>query len=155
VSGVVVTYPTGEEVGFVRRSDGSFAPPSGRSAALIGFSDGYKPIDKTNTTYLFNHAFPSLTGVYGITSITDAPGRVESFTYTGDQITTVTAASGRALHLTWSTPGGATAAHVTTVVTDPAVAGDSSTALTWSYTYSGDQLTKVCPPTSATACTTY
>lgn len=27
--------------------------------------------------------------------------------------------------------------------------------MTWSYTYTGDQLTKVCPPTSTTKCTMY
>src|SRR5205823_14779285 len=59
------------------------------------------------------------------------------------------------LHLTWSTPTGATAAHVATVSTDAAVTGDATTVQTWAYSYTGDNLTTVCPPTSSTACTTY
>jgi hypothetical protein len=44
---------------------------------------------------------------------------------------------------------------VATVTTDLAVPADPASASTWTYTYSGDALTKVCPPTSSTACTTY
>ncbi|NED91776.1 hypothetical protein G3I76_68360, partial [Streptomyces sp. SID11233] len=33
--------------------------------------------------------------------------------------------------------------------------GDTATAQTWTYGYSGDQLTKVCSPLSASKCTTY
>src|SRR5262249_2189774 len=51
--------------------------------------------------------------------------------------------AGRSLRFTW------TGAHVTSVATDPV----NGTALTWSYTYSGDLLTKVCAPDST--CTTY
>src|SRR5207248_7311594 len=71
------------------------------------------------------------------------------------QVSAITAASGRALHLTWSTPSGASTAHVATVATDPATPGDATTVSTWTYSYTGDQLMKVCPPTSATACTSY
>jgi RHS repeat-associated protein len=153
VVGVVVTYPSGEEVAFARRNDGTFAPPSGRVAELMGTGDGYELVDKTDTEYVFDHALPG--GVWGLVSMADAYHRAETYSYSGDLVTTVTSASGRSLHLTWTTPVGATAAHVATVVTDPAVPGSAGTALTWSYSYSGDQLTAVCPPTSATACTRY
>ena len=53
------------------------------------------------------------------------------------------ATSGRALHLTWSTPTGAISPHVAAVSTDPVTTGQSATALTWTYNYSADELTSV------------
>ena len=50
--------------------------------------------------------------------------------------------------LTWSTPSGAAYPHVASVVTDDATAGNSSTAITWNYHYSGDDLSAACPPAS-------
>ena len=41
------------------------------------------------------------------------------------------------------------------MTTDPATPGSASTALTWTYSYSGDTLTAVCPPTSPGSCTNY
>ena len=91
--------------------------------------------------------------MYGLTAITDALGRAETFGYASGHVTTATSAvSGRTLAFAWSTPSGATSAHVSTVTTSPVAAGSPSTALVWAYTYSGDQLTKVC--TSGT-CSTY
>ncbi len=42
-----------------------------------------------------------------------------------------------------------------TVATDPVTAGQPATALTWTYGYSGDLLSSVCPPGTSTACTSY
>lgn len=53
-------------------------------------------------------------GAYGITSIADALGHTETFTYnSSNQITTITSASGRALHPTWTS---GSSPHVTAVV---------------------------------------
>ena len=41
------------------------------------------------------------------------------------------------------------------VSTPPVTAGEASTALTWTYGYSGDLLTSECPPGTTTACTKY
>lgn len=61
------------------------------------------------------------------------------------QVTQITSqASQRSLYLTWSTPPGASFPHVTSVSTDPVTPGDSSTAVTWQYDYSGDELTAAC-----------
>src|SRR5439155_23969884 len=60
-------------------------------------------------------------------------------------------ASGRALALTWSTPSGAAHPHVASVTTSPPASGQSG--LTWSYRYTGDNLTGVCNP--AGGCTSY
>ncbi|MGI5239197.1 LamG-like jellyroll fold domain-containing protein [Dactylosporangium sp. CA-139066] len=135
---VMVTYPGGQDVVFGRNPDGSFAPPMGRFATLTAVAGGYRLVDKDGTVYTFQAA--------GLASIADAQGRTETFAYdAAGRLSTMTSASGRALHLTW------TGAHVATVYTD----GDASVQQTWTYSYTGDLLTKVCPPTSATACTTY
>ncbi|WP_433040875.1 LamG-like jellyroll fold domain-containing protein [Dactylosporangium sp. CS-033363] len=155
VTTVTVTYPEGSDVAFGRNNDGKFVPPQGRFATFTPVSGGgYTLIDKNGTTYSFTQTLGG--GAYGISSITDAAGRSETFAYTSGHITTMTSsASGRAIHLTWQTPTGAASPHVTTAASDPATTGDPNSVQTWTYTYSGDQLTKVCPPTSATACVTY
>ena len=154
VTSVVVTYPTGQEIGFGRNSDGSFASPSGRFATLKKVTGGYTLTDKSGTVYTFAHA--AGTGVYAVSSVADYEGRALSFTYAGSTVSTVTSGvSGRALHFTWSTPSGASFAHVASVATDPVTPGVPSSAQTWTYTYSGDELAGVCAPTSTTACTTY
>ncbi|MET8298811.1 LamG-like jellyroll fold domain-containing protein [Streptomyces sp. NPDC005180] len=151
VGSVQVTYPDGSGVGYGKNFDGSFSAPQGRFATFKSITGGYSLTDKSATTYTFTQALGS--GSFGLTSITDANGRAETFTLTSGKVTTVTSAtSGRALHLTWSTPAGASSAHVATVVTDPVTTGDP---LTWTYTYTGDQLAKVCPPVSSTSCTQY
>ncbi|HUZ38225.1 MAG TPA: LamG-like jellyroll fold domain-containing protein, partial [Streptosporangiaceae bacterium] len=151
---MVVTYPDGEQVGFGKNSDGSYTAPPGRYSTLASVTGGYTLTDKNDTVYKFTQSLGS--GAYGITSITDALGHALTFTYASGQISQITsAASGRALHITWSTPSGASYPHVATVATDPVTPGNSSTALTWQYSYSGDQLAEVCPPVSSTACTTY
>ncbi|MEU9399231.1 LamG-like jellyroll fold domain-containing protein [Streptomyces sp. NPDC048242] len=159
VTSVNITYPDGSQVGFGKNADGSFTPPPGRWASLTATttpSAGYKLVDKDDTAYLFQTGITGRTGAYAITSITDYAGRAETFDYTSGQLTKITSkVSGRTLNLTWSKPSGATVSHVATVATDPSTAGDSSTVATWSYSYSGDNLTKVCPPADATHCTSY
>lgn len=150
----LVTYPDGEEVGFGLNANGTYSPPPGRFATFAAVSGGFKLTDKNDTVYLFTQALGS--GVYGITSITDAFGRAETFGYNASsQITTITAASGRTLTVSWATPSGASYPHVTSVVTPDATAGNASTAQTWTYNYSGDRLASACPPASTTACTAY
>ena len=151
----VVTYPDGEEVGFGLNSDGAtYSPPPGRYATLAAVSGGFTLTDKNDTVYTFTQALGS--GVYGISSITDASGRKETFAYNASsQVTLVTAASGRTLTISWATPSGAAYAHVSSVVTNQATAGQPSTAQTWTYNYSGDRLASACPPASTTKCTTY
>ncbi|WP_405525514.1 LamG domain-containing protein [Streptomyces canus] len=154
VSSVYVTYPDGSEVGYGKNSDGTFTPGNGRFATFKSVTGGYTLTDKDDTVYTFTQSLGS--GGYGLTSVTDANGRAVNLTWTSGHITKMTSAvSGRALSLSWSTPSGASAAHVATVTTDPVTSGDSSTAETWTYGYSGDQLTTVCSPLSSTKCTTY
>jgi RHS repeat-associated protein len=116
---------------------------------------GYTLTDKSGTVYTFSQ--PTSAGnAFAVSSIADYFKRTETFSYTSGELATVqSGVSGRALHFTWSTPAGAQYPHVASVTTDPAAPGATSTALTWTYTYSGDELTGVCPPTSPTQCTGY
>ncbi len=113
---------------------------------LAGAAGGWELQDKSGTTYTFGQQAGA---VWKLTRITDRHNRAETLGYNTDgTLATVTnAVSGRTLHFTWS--GG----HVTQVATDPDKAGDPPA--TWTYSYSGDDLTEVCPPTSTTACTAY
>jgi YD repeat-containing protein len=148
LTSVTVTYPDGSQVGFGRNSDGTFSPPPGRFAMLRTATTGYTLTDKDDTTYAFGESLGG--GAYGMTTVSDASARSVSFTRTNGLITAMTSSvSGRALHLAWSAPSSTTAAHVTTVTTDPATAGDPSTVETWKYFYSGDRLTEVCDPEHA------
>ena len=156
ITSVVITYPDGSEVGF-GDNNGTFSSPSGRFSTLTALPShgGYTLTDKGSTTYTFTQAGPSST-VFDISSITDYQGDKETFTYANGLLSTVTnTVSGRALHFSWNTPPGALYEHVTAVSTDPATPGQSGTALTWSYNYTGDQLTSVCPPATPSQCTTY
>ncbi|MEV4442893.1 DUF6531 domain-containing protein, partial [Streptomyces sp. NPDC049577] len=155
VTSVQVTYPDGSAVGYGKNPDGSYAPPQGRFATFAPASGGgYTLTDKSATVYAFTQALGS--GAYGLTSITDANGRTTKLVWSSGRVTTMTSAvSGRSLYLTWSTPSGASAAHVATVATDPATAGQPSTASTWTYSYTGDQLTQVCSPVDTTGCARY
>ena len=155
VTSVVVTYPDGSEVGFGKNSNGTFTPPSGRFATFASVTGGgYTLTDKNDTVYTFTQSLGS--GAYGITSVADADARAVKFTWTSGEITEMqSAVSGRALHLTWSTPTGAAAPHVATVYSDPVSGTDQSTDLTWQYSYTGDQLTSVCDPADYAHCTTY
>ncbi len=154
VQSVVVTYPDGSEVGYGKNFNGSFSPPQGRFATFKPVTGGYSLTDKNDTTYTFTQALGS--GNYGITSISDALGRAVNFTWASGEISTMTSVtSSRALHLSWSTPTGATVPHIANVATDPVTPGQSGSALTWTYSYTGDELTSVCPPGTTSACTKY
>ncbi|MFE1500911.1 LamG-like jellyroll fold domain-containing protein, partial [Streptomyces albidoflavus] len=151
--------PGGEQVAFGRNTDGTFVPPLGRYARLapaVSPAVGFTLTDKDFTEYALTQA-TAKAGTYAIKAIKDFAGRTETFTYhTNTRLTKITNdTSKRSLGLTWFTPAGATVPHVETVFTDPATAGDATTAQTWQYGYTGDQLTKVCPPADWTKCTTY
>ncbi|WP_329320450.1 LamG-like jellyroll fold domain-containing protein [Streptomyces sp. NBC_01262] len=138
----VVTFADGTQIRFGRNADGTYTAPSGGFATLKAVTGGgWTLTDKSATTYTFNSSGQ-------LTKIADGAGRAQTLTYTSNKLMTATdALSGRSLTFTW------TGSHVTKVSTGTV---DASTGqLAWSYTYSGDRLTAVCPPTSSTACTRY
>lgn len=145
---VVVTTANGQEVRFGLNADGStFTPPQGMYATFQTASGGgYTLTDKSGTTYTFGEQAGA---AWKLKTITDASGRSETLTYNSDGTlaTAKNTTSNRSLHFTWN--GG----HVTQVATDPATTGGATE--TWTYSYSGDGLSGVCPPTSTTACTAY
>ncbi|MFI9589775.1 DNA/RNA non-specific endonuclease [Nonomuraea sp. NPDC052265] len=137
---LLVTYPSGEQMRFAPKGDGTFAAPSGTFATLATEpGGGWRLMDKSATSYWFDASGRLL-------KITDNRGRSQELTRdTNGKLTKVTAVGSRSLTFSW------TGSHVASVSTD---AVDGKT-LTWMYTYEGDYLTKVCPPTSATACAIY
>ncbi|WP_410809440.1 LamG-like jellyroll fold domain-containing protein [Micromonospora sp. 067-2] len=152
---VAVRYPSGEDVSFGRNPDGTWAPPLGRYSVFKPVTGGYSLTDKDTTTYEFTRALGA--GAYSVTKVTDASGRSMTLRYDGsgrvDQLRSV--ASNRSLAVAWSLPPNSTRWHVATITTDPVVAGDAATALTWSYRYDSDRLTEVCPPAAGANCTRY
>ena len=152
----LVTYPDGEQVAFGLDADGTYTPPQGRFGSLIPYSGGgFQLVDKGDTTYTLAQSLGS--NVWGITSVADPQGRLLDFTYSGGHVTQIESmASQRSLHLTWSKPSGAAYTHVASVATDAGTTHQSSTAITWQYSYSDDQLGAVCNESeSGTPCTKY
>jgi RHS repeat-associated protein len=151
---LVLTLADGQQARFAKNASGGYAPPQDLYAAVKALSGGgFSVTDQTGTTY----DFAQESGAdWLISGISDDQGQTETFSYASGELTTITSnVSGRALHFTWSVPSGASYAHVASVSTDPVTAGDASTALTWTYGYSGDLLASVCAPGTTTACTKY
>ncbi|GAA0811418.1 LamG-like jellyroll fold domain-containing protein [Spirilliplanes yamanashiensis] len=160
VQTVAVTYPTGQDLAFGRRPDGSFTPPQGRFATFTETKSGttltgYTLTDKDASVYAFGRAAGA--GVYRLTSITDANGRRLTVTHdAAGNPEKLTAASGRSLTLRWATPTGSTQPHVTQVITDRADPARPESAGTWTYTYGADdRLERVCQPDGADQCWKY
>lgn len=151
---LILTLSDGQQARFAVNAAGGYAPPATMYAIVTPLSGGgFSVTDQTDTTYSFGQASGS---DWLLSKITDDEGGTETFGYVSGVLATVTNnVSGRALHLTWSTPSGAGSPHVASVSTDPVTAGQSATALTWTYGYKGDLLTSVCPPGTTSACTTY
>ena len=151
---LVLTLADGQQARFAKSASGGYAPPQDLYAVVKALSGGgFSVTDQTGTSYDFAQASGS---DWLISGISDDQGQTETFAYTSGELTSITNnVSGRALHFAWSTPGGASHAHVASVATDPVTVGNTSTALTWTYGYSGDLLTSVCPPGTTTACTKY
>ncbi|MBE3013439.1 DNRLRE domain-containing protein [Microbispora sp. NEAU-D428] len=139
-STVLITYPDGRQWRFAAKGDGTYASPAGTYATLATQSGGgWRLMDKESTSYWFDSAGR-------LVKVTDSRGRTQTLQYgTDGKLSKVTGASGRSLTFTWN--GG----HVTGVASD-AVDG---APISWSYTYDGDYLVKVCPPSSGGACVGY
>ncbi|WP_156301918.1 DUF6531 domain-containing protein, partial [Streptomyces sp. e14] len=136
---VVIRYPDGQDVRFGKNADGTYAPPPGRFAKLTydSASNTYRLQDKSGTTYDFS------TGGL-LAKITDPYSNSVTYTYSAGKLATATNnRTTRSLTFTW------TGAHVTRVQTTPV----DGAPLTWTYSYTGDLLDKVCDPLNG--CTQY
>jgi RHS repeat-associated protein len=145
---VVVALPDGQQMRFgYDAATQTYAPPMGSPDALVHNADGtWTLMDASGSQYEF-------TSAGSLEQITDADGLTQTFTANAaGEVTTITdTASGRTLSLTWSTPAGAAYPHVASVTSNPPASGQAG--LTWTYSYTGDELTGVCAP--AGGCTSY
>ncbi|MFC4586624.1 RHS repeat-associated core domain-containing protein [Sphaerisporangium corydalis] len=137
---VLLTRPDGTQARFGAVGDGTYASPKGSYYSLATIAGGgWRLKDKTSNVYVFD-------AVGRLTRLTDARGHAQDYSYgTDGKLAQVMATGGRSLTFTWS------GAHVATVSTD-VIDGQRST---WTYSYVGDKLDKVCGPGSSTACTVY
>lgn len=144
LSTVVVALADGSQVRFGKNADGTYAGPPGGALSLARQSTDWVLRERSGATYRF------LTGG-ALAEITDVAGRKQTVTHggqNGGRVVKVTdVLSGRSLDFTW------TGAHITSVKTSAVDA--QAPGLTWTYTYDGDRLTAVCPPSAATKCTVY
>ncbi|MEU5398821.1 LamG-like jellyroll fold domain-containing protein [Streptomyces sp. NPDC005963] len=141
---VLITVADGSQVRYGENPGGGYAGPSGSTAKLSRKVDGWVLRDRSGHTYYFGHS-----GF--LARIVDGAGRAQNLQRLmedGGPLTRATdAVSGRSISFTWS---GDRVSSVTTSAIDATTPG-----LTWTYTYTGNRLTKVCPPASTTACTHY
>jgi RHS repeat-associated protein len=151
---LILTLADGQQARFAKNASGGYAPPQDLYAVVKALSGGgFSVTDQLGTSYDFAQASGA---DWLISGVSDDQGQTETFAYTSGELTAITNnVSGRALQFTWSTPSAASYPHVASVTTPPVTAGNASTALTWTYGYSGDLLTSVCPPGTTTACTKY
>ncbi|MDQ1722802.1 MAG: hypothetical protein QOI26_2536, partial [Pseudonocardiales bacterium] len=135
---MLVTLPDGQQVRFGKNPDGTWTGPSNRQSSFTLVNSTYLLKDVGGASYTF-----SLSGK--LTKIQAAWGNPLTLTYAADgSLQTVRSGnSNRTLTFTWS------AGHVSSVAT-MAVNGATPT---WAYTYSADQLIKVCAPDGS--CTSY
>src|SRR5581483_4737697 len=127
---LILTLADGQQVRFAKNAAGGYAPPQAFYAAVTPVSGGgFTVTDKAGATWSFTQASGSS---WRLSKVTDEAGMSETFSYTSGVLATITNnVSGRALHLTWSTPSGATSPHVSTMSTDLVTVGQAGTALTW------------------------
>lgn len=148
---VTVTMEDGSRIQFGKNPDGTYSGPSGSTMTLTHqmpeFMSHFWALRlRSGVVYRFWD-----TGE--LQSVTDSAGRVQDLYSAGSlghlqPLNSVTdKQSGRSLSFTWAN------GHIASVTTNQA--GPNAPGLTWTYTYSGDRLTKVCPPASTTACTVY
>ncbi|WP_394298264.1 LamG-like jellyroll fold domain-containing protein [Streptomyces griseus] len=147
---VLIMLGNGTRVRFGRNPDNTYTGPPGSALTLVreqgnGEYRGWVLREGTGST----HRFSGYSGK--LMEVVDGLGRSQSLTYAQEGEGPLTqvkdSLSGRTLRFTWS------GSRVSSVTTQGA--GADAPNLTWTYTYEGNRLTKVCPPDSATACTTY
>ncbi|NHA00301.1 hypothetical protein G5V59_09795 [Nocardioides sp. W3-2-3] len=133
----LVTMPDGQQARFGRNSNGTYAAPRGRNVSFVANgTTTWTMTDQAGSVYTFDQASGRLQSVKAVT------GRAETFTYDagGKTDKVVSGNSGRGLKFGWNAAG-----RVGTVSTLDAA---GAVVTTWTYTYDGALLTKVCSPTN-------
>jgi RHS repeat-associated protein len=159
--GVSVIMPDGRLEFHGKNADGSYALKAFGYNNDLTYNTGtavYTLTDSAKTVFTFaNTDGATSPNTYEITGFTDVDGHQTSIGGTASARTLRDVASGRQLTLNYTTPVGASRAHVTSVVSDPV----GGSALTWTYSYTGDRLDQACSPdidpsaTLKTLCTVY
>jgi RHS repeat-associated protein len=127
---VTVVEPDGKQGSFVRQSS-IWQPPAGSRSKLVRLTSGWSYTNASDVEYRFDGT--------RLASLKDRMGRGITLAYDGDgRLATMTADTGRTVSFTWI------GSHVATVSTPPVATQGG--ALTWRYSYSGDNLTQVCNP---------
>jgi RHS repeat-associated protein len=162
-NGVSVLMPDGRMEFHGKNPDGSYAVRAFGYTNDLAFNSAtgeFTLTDEGKTVYRFSNIDGATSpNTFEITSITDNDGNQTTITGTTATRVVRDTASGRQVTYNLSTPVGASRAHVTSVVSDSVAAHGG--ALTWTYTYTGDQLNQVCSPdidptaTVKTLCTVY
>lgn len=145
---VVVRLGDGRSVRFGRRPDGSFSPPPGHNLTLVDIPataqdpQTWRLRDATGALRVFDATGRILT-------VTDADNRAQVYSYGADgRLQRMTdLVSNRSLHLSWAGD------RVETIATDAPAAGQPRP--TWRYTYTDNQLSRVCSPLGADSCVDY
>ncbi|WP_437345056.1 LamG-like jellyroll fold domain-containing protein [Streptomyces bacillaris] len=141
---VLVTAADGSQSRYGESQGGSYTGPSGSTSRLAREGDGWVLRDRSGATYHF-----ASSGY--LMRIVDGAGRGQRLRRAdedgGPLARVVDELSGRSISFAWS------GSRVSAVTTSPVGAG--AEGLTWTYGYTGDRLTKVCPPGTTTACTSY
>ncbi|MER5527392.1 RHS repeat-associated core domain-containing protein [Streptomyces sp. NPDC002677] len=144
-----VTFKDGKQIQFGKNPDGTWAPSYGE-----GDSVKFEGTLGTTVTWLrfsdgSSAEFAGSTGKSPIAAYFSPDGSKLTFTSTAGHITEISQTpSQRSLHLTW------TGNHITSVSAGSDATG-TDRYYTWNYTYSGDQLKKVCDAEPTPRCTSY
>jgi RHS repeat-associated protein len=144
-STALVTLADGSQVRFGKNpGSDTYAGPPGGALSLTKMDQGWTLRERSGAKYIFLEGGE-------LATVVDGAGRVQRLTRQfedGGELRKVTdVMSGRSLSFTWAAGH---VASVTTSAVDPASPG-----LTWTYSYDGDDLVRVCPPSSTTKCTIY
>ena len=148
--GVIIRYPDGRREWHGRNPNGTYASQQGFYSTLTKPNTSrlatWRLTLKDFTTFTFDRNGR-------LSQITDEAGHPVDFTMTNGRIVSmIDRASGRSLTFTYNG-----AAHVTRVDETPLTYGGAANPVTksWSYTYVGNKLTKVCDPRGAAFCRRY
>jgi RHS repeat-associated protein len=141
---ITITFPDGKQARYGQNPDGSWAPSYGQSAdASVSGSAVVLP-DGTKYTLANTGLWP--TSAFLVTKVTGTDGSTLTMNIDGNgHVTQILAEPrSRSLWINW------TGNHVTSVTTvPPGLTG----GISWAYSYTGDELTKVCNPDGG--CTSY
>lgn len=145
-TGTIVHTGDGQDVAFGRNPNGSFAPAAGSAGTTLASCQS--PCSGGDTVFTDQSGFQFVFSNGRLSRVLDPDLFAKNLNYgtDGKVASIVDGTSGRTLTVGWA------AGKVSSVTMGSAPA---QTPATWTYQYTGNALTGVCPPESTTKCTTY